>query len=743
MRRRQPGFRELSRALAIAIALTGIICPVPGRACAHPDDSRGETVCELVFAPDEYEAFFNGDPVAMDSAPYIEQNAMMVPFRLIGEALGASISWDPATREVSFRRPSDGKCIVLRTGDTSAVVDGKITTMNVPPAIRDGRTFVPLRFVSENMDATVSWDGVKRTASVLYSSPSACIESDGIRVLRPLPQAVCWPVGVRTAKIVIDVTNLRNETALLAFKPEAETHVDGWLVIMHPQGSNLYLKPGETGRILATVEPGPLDPGQKRIDGARLELPVTITDHDRLIATVNAQVIFRDKEDLQRTCVIRGKIADISGKPVGDAHVIAHLWNEMGRYECASDAAGGYRALLPPASALHAKKLVLSVDAPGYEYVSTVIDYPLGQREIVQDIALIKAAKGPPFALEKEVDTGFGVWRFDGSRDGRYIVSSPGVHADVPRSPAMNAHLFDPFGNVIWSRDVGDQAWGVSCSQDGGLLAFGGLNRRAIVLDRSGETVLDYPLDYCGESREVRLSDDGSRLGIGTVSGRFLLVDTRTGNLLWSYMTYGQVRGIAFRGNRVFVGAGDNNLYAFTLSGTLLWKRPIVAFPLFLGAAEDGSLIVASGKSQEAIAYDWDGNLLWRRALDHNITSGAVAREGSIIVLYSVSGNLWAFDREGGLIFRRHMGRFVHNGVAISPGGGYIAVGTDTGVYLLNRNGTVVWSHSRVGPKGEVGGPHGANALWLAPDLSALIVGYEDGAVEAFRSSIAIEGPRP
>lgn len=111
-----------------------------------------------------------------------------------------------------------------------------------------------------------------------------------------------------------------------------------------------------------------------------------------------------------------------------------------------------------------------------------------------------------------------------------------------------------------------------------------------------------------------------------------------------------------------------------------------------------------------------------------------MARDGSVTVLYSVSGNVWAFDRQGGLLFRRHMGQSTHNGVAVSPDGAYIAVGTTTGVCLLNRTGTVAWSGLRAGA-GTGDGPHGANAVWLAPDLSALFAGYEDGVVEVFRNT--------
>ena len=40
--------------------------------------------------------------------------------------------------------------------------------LDAPPVIRNGRTFVPLRFISEVFGAEVSWDQVTRTVTVVF-----------------------------------------------------------------------------------------------------------------------------------------------------------------------------------------------------------------------------------------------------------------------------------------------------------------------------------------------------------------------------------------------------------------------------------------------------------------------------------------------------------------------------------------------------------------------------------------------
>jgi hypothetical protein len=50
------------------------------------------------------------------------------------------------------------------------MVNGKTLTIDAPPVIKLGRTFVPLRFISEALGAIVSWDAGTRTVTVVMDS---------------------------------------------------------------------------------------------------------------------------------------------------------------------------------------------------------------------------------------------------------------------------------------------------------------------------------------------------------------------------------------------------------------------------------------------------------------------------------------------------------------------------------------------------------------------------------------------
>lgn len=88
--------------------------------------------------------------------PFAENGRIQVPIRGIGEALGAEVGFSGNT--VSYEK--EGKKIELTIGSKTAVVDGSNVTMDTPAKALKGRTYVPLRFVSENLGETVEWDAV-------------------------------------------------------------------------------------------------------------------------------------------------------------------------------------------------------------------------------------------------------------------------------------------------------------------------------------------------------------------------------------------------------------------------------------------------------------------------------------------------------------------------------------------------------------------------------------------------------
>lgn len=108
--------------------------------------------------------YVGGQRLTFDVPPAIESGRTLVPMRAILEALGAAVEWDGTTRTVTATK--QGVTIALTIGQEVALVNGRPVNLDVPARIIEGRTLVPLRFLSENLGETVTWDGNARTIKI-------------------------------------------------------------------------------------------------------------------------------------------------------------------------------------------------------------------------------------------------------------------------------------------------------------------------------------------------------------------------------------------------------------------------------------------------------------------------------------------------------------------------------------------------------------------------------------------------
>ncbi len=117
-----------------------------------------------ILAESQISVIVNSKQVQFDVPPVIENGRTLVPLRAIFEALGAVVSWEPSTRTVTGVKGT--KTIILTIDRTDATVNGIQKALDVPATIRNNRTLVPLRFISESLGSIVSWDGTSRTATI-------------------------------------------------------------------------------------------------------------------------------------------------------------------------------------------------------------------------------------------------------------------------------------------------------------------------------------------------------------------------------------------------------------------------------------------------------------------------------------------------------------------------------------------------------------------------------------------------
>lgn len=112
----------------------------------------------------------DGRAVQMDTSPVIYQGRTYVPFRAIGEILGAKINYNNTIRTITTVLGDD--VITMTIGYNRYAVNGTIRQMDAVPYINsDGRTMVPIRFIAEatGYQVTALYDAQGLTSGVLFS----------------------------------------------------------------------------------------------------------------------------------------------------------------------------------------------------------------------------------------------------------------------------------------------------------------------------------------------------------------------------------------------------------------------------------------------------------------------------------------------------------------------------------------------------------------------------------------------
>lgn len=92
-----------------------------------------------------------------DVAPVIRNDRTLVPIRVITEALGGQVAWNEAAKEVTLT--VNGKEIKMTIGKV-------LEKYGVAPVIIGGRTFVPVRFVADELGAVTTWDDATKTVTI-------------------------------------------------------------------------------------------------------------------------------------------------------------------------------------------------------------------------------------------------------------------------------------------------------------------------------------------------------------------------------------------------------------------------------------------------------------------------------------------------------------------------------------------------------------------------------------------------
>ncbi|GMK44219.1 hypothetical protein PghCCS26_13460 [Paenibacillus glycanilyticus] len=104
-------------------------------------------------------AYVGESAYRITAAPFIQTGRTYVPIRFISEKLGATVKWNQSTKEVTIQK--DGKTIRWTVGNRQVKVNQQTVMQDAPLLLKNGSAFVPVRFVAEQLNTSVEYMGSK------------------------------------------------------------------------------------------------------------------------------------------------------------------------------------------------------------------------------------------------------------------------------------------------------------------------------------------------------------------------------------------------------------------------------------------------------------------------------------------------------------------------------------------------------------------------------------------------------
>jgi len=124
----------------------------------------------IISCPSEGEAAAAQSKIILDSKEismpanvqvHVVNENVMIPIRIVVENLKFKVDWDQKSQGVKIQQ--DTKIISLTVNQQEATVNGKQVVLTAAPQVKNETVLVPIRFVSEQMGISVSWDNLDKT----------------------------------------------------------------------------------------------------------------------------------------------------------------------------------------------------------------------------------------------------------------------------------------------------------------------------------------------------------------------------------------------------------------------------------------------------------------------------------------------------------------------------------------------------------------------------------------------------
>ncbi len=201
---------------------------------------------------EEISVYIDGKYLKTDVLPINSDGRLLAPARAFSEALGAAVYWDSELKQITIKK--DDINIALHIGSKTAYINKNAFTLDAAPQSENGITFLPLRFIVENLGYNVRYNPEK--PAVIISRGDSPVMSmhfldvgqgDSIFVILPDGETMLVDGGnSENGKMIANYIRANSSGSvdyLVATHPHSD-HIGGLPFVIKEIGAKKYYMPG-------------------------------------------------------------------------------------------------------------------------------------------------------------------------------------------------------------------------------------------------------------------------------------------------------------------------------------------------------------------------------------------------------------------------------------------------------------------------------------------------------------------
>ncbi|MBC5806831.1 MAG: copper amine oxidase N-terminal domain-containing protein [Candidatus Eremiobacteraeota bacterium] len=130
-------------------------------------------------------------------AALVRGGTLLVPLRSMFEQMGATVTFDAGSKSVTASKP--GSQVRVTLGKNQVIINGESRPLDVPPMMYKGVLLVPIRVISEALGAYVQWVPEQHVAVVRYQPPTPVPAPSPTEAATPVPTPSATPTPAPAA----------------------------------------------------------------------------------------------------------------------------------------------------------------------------------------------------------------------------------------------------------------------------------------------------------------------------------------------------------------------------------------------------------------------------------------------------------------------------------------------------------------------------------------------------------------